>query len=100
MRKKFNYLEFNQSQLYFSNNKVYFEIHFKCEKCNFTKILDLKNAIVGNCYIHCNTCDIYYKLTYNIKKIEILEYYLKVISKKEVMENIMFAKNGYTIIEV
>jgi len=78
-----------------------FEMYFECENCGFiNEKINLMNMNAGNGYIHCNKCDSYYKLIYNAKETSELSFYLEKIPKKEVMENTMFAKHGYTIMEV
>jgi len=99
---EYNLCVYNQTKLHFSNNTISMFIHFKCEKCgNIHKGIDLRKAVIGNCYFHCNNCDSYYRLTYDSLDTDRLKFFLKDISKKEVMENsILFSKNGYTIKDV
>jgi len=99
---EYNYCIYNQTRLYFSSDEIHMDLHFKCDKCSTTKMLDLKKAVTGNCYVHCNKCDIYYKLTYDSLNTSNLKFYLKEIPKRDAMEGMMFTKNGYgyTVFEV
>jgi len=103
MDKSYNFTTFNQTRLYNLNfEKLCIDLPFKC-KCNhpnYPRILDLTKAVVGNCYIHCNHCDAYYKLITDDISAKILQFYIEEISKKDVMESIMLGKYKYTLFEV
>jgi len=103
MFKRYNITTYNQTRIYNPDfKKIYIDLPFKC-KCNhsnYPEVLDLTTAIVGNCYIHCNYCDTYYKLVTNETLAKILQFYIEEIPKKEVMESIMLSKYKYTLFEV